>query len=187
MGEGVEKWGYIVIESLLKYLILRSSKDCGDMRVAVTKKGRFFIVFAVVVPILLIGLLIVNWFVYPFVSAKPNFADVEAVYNKMVVPADWVKKGEGSNKGIAGRQCPIESDGCFSKAATFSVPTGTTEEVVKDVFKSLGCVSVSTDTNTEKNGPTTTTFRCSAGELIAVGSLLERDGRQEMYVNVGTD
>ena len=154
---------------------------------AVTKKGKFVIVFAVVLPILLATLLIINWFVYPFVSAKPNFADVEAVYNKMVVPADWVKKGEGANKGIAGRQCPIESDGCFSKAGTFSVPMGTTEGVVKDVFESLGCISVLTETNTEKNGPTTTTFRCSAGALIVVGSLLERDGKQEMYVNVGTN
>lgn len=159
----------------------------GLLRVATSRKGKYIVVFAVVVPIVLFAMLIVNWFVYPFSSAKPNFADVEAVYDKMVVPADWVKKGEGANKGIAGRQCPIESDGCFSKASTYSVPTSTSKAVVIDVFESLGCVSVSSDENTEKNGPTSTTFRCSVGALIATGSLLERDGKQEMYVNVGTN
>ena len=153
--------------------------------VAVTKKGKFVIVFAVVLPILLATLLIINWFVYPFVSAKPNFADVEAVYNKMVVPADWVKKGEGSNKGIAGRQCPIESDGCFSKAARFTVPVGTTEDVVKSVFKSLGCISVVADRTEQVGGIAYTDFECSAGVTRASGTLKEKS-EWELSVNVGS-
>ncbi len=93
------------------------------------------------VPVVLIGLLIVNWFVYPFTSAEPNFADVEAVYNKMVVPEGWVKKGEGSNKGIVGRQCPIESDGCFSKAADYTVNGLIGKEDVLRVTELSGCAS----------------------------------------------
>ena len=153
---------------------------------AVSKKAKAVIIVSVLLPVVLVGLLVVNWFVYPFSSANPNFADVEAVYSKMVVPTDWVKKGEGANKGIAGRQCQIESDGCFSKTATFVVPKNTTEDQVKKVFESMGCMSVAADRNIEVGGPTSTTFRCSVGGLVAVGSLLERESEWEMYVNVGS-
>lgn len=153
---------------------------------AVTKKGKFVIVFAVVLPILLATLLIINWFVYPFVSAKPNFADVEAVYNKMVVPADWVKKGEGANKGIAGRQCPIESDGCFSKSAEFSVPNTVTESDIKKVYESMGCVSVVADRSEPKGAKPYTDFECSAGPLVLGGTLDEGYEPWRLTIGVGT-
>lgn len=124
-------------------------------------------------PLVLVGLIVVNWFVYPFTSADPNFADVEAVYNRMVVPDTWIKKGEGANKGIAGRQCPIESDGCFSKVATFTVPKTTTEEEIKEVYKSLGCVSVLSDRTEQRGGVTYIDFECSTEAVFPYGTLTE--------------
>lgn len=153
---------------------------------AVTKKGKFIVVFAVVVPIILIVLLIINWFVYPFVSAKPNFADVEAVYNKMVVPADWVKKGEGANKGIAGRQCPIESDGCFSKSASFEVPMSDYKQAIEQITTSMGCTSSGYDRNEQVGGPSATNFRCSSGAIIVSGTVIERLDKWEGYVNASS-
>jgi len=138
-----------------------------------SKIGKVFIVVAVTLPILFIVATVVNWFVYPFSSAKPNFADVEAVYNKMAVPATWVKKAEGSNRGIAGRQCPIESDGCFSKVGTFRVPINTKEDEVKKALESLGCISVLADRTEQRGGATYTDFECSADGTFPWGTLTE--------------
>ena len=150
------------------------------------KKSWILLVVCILVPVVFVGLLVVNWFVYPFTSAKPNFADVESVYNKMVVPDTWVKKGEGANKGIAGRQCPIESDGCFSKVASFTVPKSTTEEDVKSVYKSLGCISVVVDRTVQQGGGVTyADYECSSGATRVSGTLTERD-EWGLTVNVAT-
>lgn len=138
------------------------------------------------VPIVLMGLLVVNWFVYPFTSKVPNFADVEAVYNKMVVPEGWVKKGEGANKGIAGRQCPIESDSCFSKSAEFSVPSTVTEDEIKKVYESMGCISVLADRSEPKGAKPYTDFECSSGSLVLGGTLNENFDPWRLTVGVGS-
>jgi hypothetical protein len=117
----------------------------------------------------------VNWFVYPFTSATPNFADVEKVYSRMVVPSTWTKLGEGANKGLHGRQCPVESDGCFSKAATFSVPNTVTVDEIKEAYKSMGCVSVLAERTDQVGGVSYTSFRCSTGAMHVSGSLTERE------------
>ena len=153
---------------------------------AVSKKGKTLIILTVFLPVLFTGLLLVNWFVYPFTSAKPNFADVEAVYDKMVVPSDWVKKVEGSNKGIAGRQCPIESDGCFSKAATFGLPQSEYQTSVDTLAKSMGCPSSNLDRVEQSGGPATASFRCASGGIIVSGTIIERGSSWEGYVNVSS-
>lgn len=137
------------------------------------KSSKIFVVTCVVLFVASVGSLAIHWFVYPFTSAKPNYADVEAVYDKMVVPNSWVKKGEGSNKGIAGRRCPIESDGCFSKVASFTVPKTTTEDEVKNVYMSLGCVSVVAQRTEQKGGVTYTDFECGADGVFPYGTLTE--------------
>ena len=132
--------------------------------------------------IVLIGLLVVNWFVYPFTSKEPNFADVEAVYNKMVAPNTWVKKGEGANKGIAGRQCPIESDGCFSKVASFTIPISEYASDVESIAISMGCPSSNQSRVEQIGGPASMSFRCSSGAIIVSGSIVERGDRWDAYV-----
>lgn len=157
----------------------------GLLRVATSRKGKYIVVFAVVVPIVLFAMLIVNWFVYPFVSAKPNFADVEAVYNKMVVPADWVKKGEGSNKGIAGRQCPIESDGCFSKYTDYTLPKGSTKDVVLATVLSSGCVSASEEDKSQKGGKASIfSYTCMSGPVRVIGSWEQIDDQSTARLTI---
>jgi hypothetical protein len=153
--------------------------------VLVKKSSKIFVVTCVLLFVASVGLLAIHWFVYPFTSAQPNYADVEAVYDKMVVPDSWVKKGEGANKGIAGRRCPIESDGCFSKVGRFGVPKGTTEEEVKRAYESLGCISVIAQRTEQKGGVTYTDFECSSGALRVSGSMTERN-EWELTINVGT-
>ena len=141
------------------------------------------IISLTVLVVVAIGLQFVNWFIYPFSSAHPNFSEVEAVYDKMQVPSTWIKTGEGANKGIAGRQCGIESNGCFSKSATFSVPTTTTTEQIKNVYIGMGCVSVAADRTEQLDGPVYTTFRCTSGGLVIAGTLKElSDGWQQSVI-----
>ena len=149
---------------------------------AMSKIGKVFIVVAVTLPILFIVATVVNWFVYPFSSTKPNFADVEAVYNKMVVPDTWVKKAEGSNRGIAGRQCPIESDGCFSKVATFSIPAANYTTEIESVAMSMGCPSSNQSRVEQIGGPASMSFRCASGAIIVSGTIIERGDNWEAYV-----
>ena len=151
---------------------------------ALTKKTKVT-VFTVVGVLLFLGVAqYVNWFVYPFSAANPNFKDVEAVYSKMQIPSTWTKTGEGSNKGIAGRQCGIESDGCFGKSATYKVPANISTSDVKNVFLSAGCVSVVADREEQKGGVTYTDFECSAGGLRPWGTLKE-DGQGEWSLSIG--
>lgn len=147
------------------------------------------LIFGVALPALLFGLFVVNLFYYPFTSATPNFVDVERVYDKMVVPDTWVKKGEGANKGIAGRQCPpFESDGCFSKVGTFTVPVGTAEEEVKAVFLSMGCPSVYSFRRETIGGSPSTSYECSVSNGVKVVGSLQENGSVswDMYVNAGS-
>ena len=95
--------------------------------------GVVFVIFMVVT--------YVNWFVYPFVSAKPNYADVEKVFNKLQIPPDWVEISRSENKGIAGRQCPIESDGCFSLSKDFKIRNDLDGAGLVEFMKSAGCIS----------------------------------------------
>ena len=92
-------------------------------------------------PGLFLAVLIINWFVYPFSSAHPNFAEVESVFNKLQIPADWQINKTDENSGIAGRQCPIESESmCFHKSITYK-NAGTSKQQVERIILTSGCVS----------------------------------------------
>lgn len=146
-------------------------------------RGKKIVFIVVGILLVLAAVQYINWFVYPFSSANPNFADVEAVYNKMQIPSTWTKTGEGANKGIAGRQCGIESNGCFSKSATFNVPQSVTVDEIKNVYIGMGCISVVSDKTEQSGGPSYTVFRCSSGGIILAGTLKElTDGWQQSVI-----
>jgi len=48
----------------------------------------------------LLGLAYIHLAVYPFTSQKPNFADVERVFNKMQFPSDWQEISSSENRGV---------------------------------------------------------------------------------------
>jgi len=153
----------------------------------VGKSKKALIVSLVFVPIILIGLLIVHWFVYPFVSAKPNFADVEAVFNKLQIPSDWQVIEESENRGVAGRQCPIESESmCFHKAKTFKINNAASEASVSVLLVKAGCVSPSIKDARDKGDPEGSRFssECFAGpiNLSATVNMI----KQEIYVSASS-
>jgi hypothetical protein len=121
----------------------------------------------------LFGLFVINGFIYPFSSASPNYADVEAVFNKLQVPADWLEISHSEVKGIAGRQCPIESDGCFSKGKIYTIPKETSQSVVQSILIGTGCKNIVFSKKTELNGPNSTNYRCSVGTVQVSGDLVE--------------
>lgn len=132
----------------------------------------------------LIGLFVllsfVNWFVYPLKSASPNFKDVETVFNSIKIPNDWVVVDQSENRGIAGRQCPIESDiVCFSKSKTFKVDYDLSNEMIVNVFKTSGCGSVSvTDLREYEKGLYSKDYVCMSGLVYVSGTLKDtKDGQ----------
>ena len=118
-------------------------------------------------------LTVVNWFIYPFSSAQPNYADVEAVFNKLDIPEGWVVLEARENKGIAGRQCPIEPNTvCFSKEKTFKVPSNTTETSIITIFESSGCISpVIGEKREYTSGKYSQDYICSTQGVIISGTL----------------
>lgn len=145
------------------------------------KNSKIFVFVCVALPVLSVGALMIHWFAYPFTSVQPNFADVEAVYSKMVVPDTWVKKGEGANKGIAGRRCPIESDGCFSKSSDYDISAPTENEVLA-VISSSGCISPVRKNETFKGDAENSkySYSCFSG-VIRVGVSVDV-GKGEIHV-----
>lgn len=137
------------------------------------KSGRR-LVFGAIVVILLIVAGVVNVFHYPFTSAKPNFADVERVFNKIQVPADWVEIDSSENRGIAGRACPIESDGCFGIVRVYKVSPGMSDQSVKDVIALSGCNTVSSSSSEPEGGNNYSTFLCSVDAVKVEASLTQK-------------
>ncbi len=126
--------------------------------------GIVVIVFAVIGAINCI-----NWFVYPFTSAHPNYAEVEAVFNKLQIPSDWTETSRDEIKGLRGRRCPVESDGCFSKQVTYSNPKDI--EAVKNVVLSSGCVTVEMSDNAQVGDPKESiSYMCMSGAIRVSGS-----------------
>lgn len=149
------------------------------------KSGRrLVIIVGLVVLFIVVG--VINLFVYPFQSAKPNFADVERVFNKIEIPADWVEIDSSENRGIAGRACPIEpGTTCFHKSKTFTVPAGVNVEMVETVLLSSGCPSVGVVDNSYIDAPDTKyRFECSIEALDIGGDLNMNDG--QVYVSART-
>lgn len=139
----------------------------------VSKKGKIALLIGlIVVPVIFVGLLIVNWFVYPFSSATPNFADVEAVYNKLQIPSDWKIVEESENRGIAGRQCPVESVSmCFHIAKTYDINNITQKAVIEDIVLSSGCVSTTEKDNFQEGDIRESfTYECMSGSVRVFGT-----------------
>ncbi len=122
---------------------------------------------ATVVLLIIVG--VVDLFFYPLKSAKPNFSDVERVFNKIVVPADWVEISSSENRGIAGRACPIESSGCFGKSKRFSLDPGTPVENIEHVYESSGCPNASATEDNQSGGVAPIRFLCSIDGLTVGG------------------
>ena len=153
---------------------------------AVSKKSKKVLLTLGGVLALFVVLTIVNWFVYPFTSTRPNFADVESTFNKLQIPSDWKVIDQSENRGIAGRQCPVESDGCFSKGKRFSIPFSTDRAVFIGLLKSAGCISPSFTENQVKGGPNTANYECMAGSTRVSGSLIEKVSGWEASIYVGS-
>lgn len=132
--------------------------------------------------VLFIVLGVINLFVYPFKSAKPNFADVERVFNKIEIPADWVEISSSENRGIAGRACPIEGSGCFSKGKRFTLSTDAPFEDLASVYESSGCPTAAVSEDNQTEGVPPIRFLCSVDGLT-VGGDYYRDTK-EITVNV---
>jgi len=153
----------------------------------VNKSGRR-LVFAATVVVLLIIAGVVNVFFYPFTSAKPNFSDVERVFNKIVVPADWVEISISENRGIAGRACPIEpGTACFHKGARYSLAGGAdVVSAVQNVFGTSGCENVSSRDHEVIGGTPYVSYECSISGLTVSGDLSKNPGSVwEVSVYVG--
>lgn len=146
------------------------------------KAGRRLVIAAIVVVIFIV-LSIVNLFVYPFKSSQPNFADVERVFSKIEIPADWVEISSSENSGIAGRACPIESDGCFSMLREFTVPDSTSEVLVAGMLEKSGCQNVSYEEHSPIGGDKYTTFICTTN-AIRVEASLNKNSQKEWTTGI---
>jgi len=125
--------------------------------------------------IILLGLGYVNMAVYPFATSRPNYSDVERVFNKMQFPGDWQEIRSSENRGIAGRACPIESESaCYHKSKTFKVPDTTQKNIIEAVLNSAGCQAVSFTDSTPSDGDPSTNYACSAEGLSIRGTLYKK-------------
>ena len=99
-------------------------------------------VWGISLVILLVLVTVINWFVYPFTSANPNFNDVETVFDSIQVPGDWTVIEQSENRGIAGRQCPIESERvCFLKEKIYKLKNPISNQDIAQGYS--GCMGVS--------------------------------------------
>ncbi len=148
-----------------------------------SRRRKLFIGFGVFM--LLFGAFYIDTSVYPFTSLKPNFADVERVFNRMQFPADWQEIRSSENRGIGGRQCPIESSTrCFHKSKTFSVPENVKPEDVKTILMQTGCPAVSiTDVSYETDPEDSKSLECSIERLDISGG--HKGPENEVYISVG--
>ncbi|MEK7471706.1 MAG: hypothetical protein AAB624_00485 [Patescibacteria group bacterium] len=145
------------------------------------------LVFVAVAVILLIVAGVVNFFVYPFTSAQPNFADVERVFNKIEIPADWVEIDSSENSGIAGRACPIESSGCFHRSVTSNAPLSTTPEQVQAILGLTDC-PLPEPQRLDLGDGNDNSYKliCSIEGLEVVGNIRYLDDAAEIFITVRT-
>lgn len=130
----------------------------------------------------------VNAFVYPFRSVKPNYSDVEKVFARLQVPSSWKMIEHSENRGMFGRGCPIESSSvCFHKSATYTVPANVSDDVVKNVYKSLGCSAVASRDNSPVGGDSYTNFECTTDGLKVTGDTIRKSEGWTVSVIVSTN
>lgn len=123
--------------------------------------------------VLLSSILFVHSFIYPFTVQNPNYSDVERVFNRMQFPSDWEEVGSSENDGIAGRQCPAESESaCFHKSKTFEVPASLENKSVEQVLESAGCLApISVEESNPIGGAPYIQFECSTEGLEIHGQI----------------
>ncbi len=125
----------------------------------------------------LITLFVINTWVYPFTSSKPNFSDVERVFNKIQFPNDWEQIDASENSGIAGRRCPIEQESaCYHKSHTYKTGGDTEQAEIEAVLKSSGCSAVSFDRSEPIGGVPYVNYECSIEGLSIEGTMREEGG-----------
>lgn len=130
---------------------------------------------------------VVNAMFYPFTTTHPNYSDVERVFNKIQFPADWQQIDQSENRGIAGRQCPIEPGSvCFHKSETFGVGKDISADVVKGVLLQTGCPAVSITEHKVIEGTPYTTFECTVGGVNLTGEIDYKKEVYQVYVSVST-
>ena len=122
---------------------------------------------------LLLGILYVHLAVYPFWSDHPNFSDVERVFDRIQFPEDWKITESGEDRGIAGRTCPLEGSGCFSKFSTFEIPKNTDSFKIENAVKAAGCSSVISYSSSPDGADPYTDYSCSVGGINIVASTKE--------------
>lgn len=150
---------------------------------AMSSKRKLF--SGLIVLVFIFGTLYINFSVYPFTSQKPNFADVERVFNRMQFPAEWQEIRSSENRGIAGRRCPIEpGSACFHKGKTFAIPSDIKNVLIEEVIKQSRCDSVGFTRQKPIGGDPYTNFTCSAEGLEISGTIYERQGKWEISVTV---
>lgn len=138
-----------------------------------SRRRKLFIGFGVFM--LLFGAFYIDTSVYPFTSLKPNFADVERVFNRMQFPADWQEIRSSENRGIGGRQCPIESESlCFHKSKMFLTPEKPSKETFEGLLKKTGCTIVSYTENMPEDGTQYDNYSCSIDEVKVSGTLYKK-------------
>lgn len=135
------------------------------------------ILVGIVTLLALLGLLWIHLFIYPFTTSHPNFSDVEKTFNNLPIPKDWKLISKSENKGIAGRACPIEGSGCFSKRAVYELPPGTDVNVMTDSLRTFGCGPISvTDTSTKS--AKMYTYNCNLAQSVKLGSDFNVESRE---------
>lgn len=123
---------------------------------------------------------------YPFRSVRPNYKDVEATFDRIKFPADWVQTDHSEDKGIAGRACPPEGSGCFHKSRTFSIPNGTSYDLIKQVIETSGCAPVGYSRYEQIGGVPHANLECSINGLSVGASVHENIGKWEITVGANT-
>ena len=151
------------------------------MRIKVTRAQ--MIAWASGIVFLVIATTAVNWFIYPFSSANPNYADVEAVFDSIQIPGGWIELDRSENRGIAGRQCPIESESmCFHKAKTFQVPSSIGEETTQGIIQTSGCTSPVVKDQTYSGEPIGSKYSLDCMARLVRVSVSVNNIKGEVYV-----
>lgn len=140
-------------------------------------------VITIFVVLVLAGVIsFINFFIWPFQASSPNYKDVEKAFNAIKIPEGWEIKSITENKGTAGRTCPIENDGCFSKRALIKLPEGVDSTVYTRFLTEAGCGRISASDSSNKTTKILS-YNCSLGGGINIGSDF-KVGLSEAYISV---
>lgn len=140
-------------------------------------------VWVLVVFLLALALAYVNFFVYPFQSSRPNYSDVSAEFDKIVFPQDWQITKIIENKGIAGRACPTEGSGCFSKQAFISLPININETDIRSFIEVNICSSSPNVRESKDKTIERFTYYCSVANKMMMGGDY-RVERRELSIRI---